>query len=92
MHEVGSRELKAAFAHYLRRVARGERLRITVRGRHVADLVPPGSSAREDHALDALIADGRITPATRPRGRAPALAQVGASASAHVLGERDAER
>jgi prevent-host-death family protein len=38
--EIPQRELRNDIAKVLKRVARGQRLRITVRGRPVADLVP----------------------------------------------------
>jgi prevent-host-death family protein len=38
--EIPQRELRNDIANVLRRVAAGERLRVTVRGRPVADLVP----------------------------------------------------
>ena len=41
MTSVSITELKAHLAEYLRRVQAGERLHVTVRGREVADLVPP---------------------------------------------------
>ena len=58
---VGVRELRQNLSAYLRRVAAGEALRVTERGRAVAVLgpLPP-----EDHPLADLIASGRVTPAT----------------------------
>jgi prevent-host-death family protein len=38
--EIPQRELRNDIAKVLKRVARGQRLRVTVRGRPVADLVP----------------------------------------------------
>lgn len=92
MHEVGVRELKASLSSMLRRVEGGEQVKVTVRGRHVADIVPAGSR-RSSERLRALVAEGRITPATgaRPdRGRRPLA--TGRSATAEVLAERDDER
>lgn len=40
MVEVGVKELKNNLSRYLTRVRRGERIRVTMRGRHVADLLP----------------------------------------------------
>lgn len=61
MDSVGVRELRQNLSVYLRRVARGEALRVTDRGRAVAVLgpLPP-----QDHPLADLIAAGRVTPAT----------------------------
>jgi prevent-host-death family protein len=44
--EIPQRELRNDVSKVLKRVARGERLRVTVRGRPVADLVPV-SEARQ---------------------------------------------
>jgi prevent-host-death family protein len=45
-HEIPQRELRNDIGRVLRRVAAGERLRITVRGRPVADLVPVSEARR----------------------------------------------
>jgi prevent-host-death family protein len=59
---VGVRELRQNLSVYLDRVKRGEALQVTEHGRVVAVLrpVPPNASR-----IDVLIAQGRITPATR---------------------------
>jgi prevent-host-death family protein len=89
MREVGVRELKASLSEILRRAGDGERIRVTVRGRAVADIVAPDPEAGDDR-LRSLVADGRLTPAARPRpGRAPRLVRGSRSASALVLDERD---
>lgn len=92
MREIGARELKARLSETLRAVADGERVRVTVRGRAVADLVPAGR-APEDAHLRELIAAGRVTPAglSRP-DREPRLIKGRGSASDLILAERDAER
>jgi len=92
MREIGVRELKRSLSETLRAVERGEQVRVTVRGRVVADIVPAGAAA-EDDRVRALVADGRLTPpaSARPK-RAPRLAKTHANASALVIGERDAER
>ncbi len=60
--QVGVRELRQNLSQYLRRVAKGESLEVTDRGRAVAVLAPlPEAST----ALERLIASGR---ATRPIG------------------------
>ena len=92
MEEIGVRELKAHLSEVLRRVQSGEQVRITIRGRPVADVVPTGARPADD-ALRSLIADGRIVPPSRSRpARPPRLARTGRSASALVLAERDADR
>jgi prevent-host-death family protein len=92
MREIGVRELKTSLSRVLRRVAEGEQIRVTVRGQPVADLVPTGAR-RGEARLRALVADGRLTPASssRPR-RSPRPLDTGRSASAIVLAERDDER
>lgn len=92
MREIGVRELKASLSSMLRRVEEGEQIKVTVRGRHVADIVPAGSR-RSSEQLRHLVSEGRVTPATRSRpGRAPRPLSTGRSASELVLAERDDER
>jgi prevent-host-death family protein len=92
MREIGVRDLKRSLSETLRAVERGEQVRVTVRGRAIADIVPAGAAAGDDR-VRALVADGRLTPPTsaRPK-RAPRLAKTHGSASALVISERDAER
>ena len=92
MREIGVRDLKRSLSETLRAVERGEQVRVTVRGRPVADIVPAGAAASDDR-VRALVAEGRLMPpaAARPT-RAPRLAKVRGSASALVIAERDAER
>src|SRR5436305_14833250 len=56
---VGVRELRQNLSRYLRRVARGERLEVTERGKVVAMLGPVDESGS---ALRKLVASGRATP------------------------------
>lgn len=92
MREIGVRDLKKGLSEVLRRVDGGEQVRVTVRGRAVADIVPVGAPRRDEH-LQALVTQGRLTPAARSRpSRAPRLARAPGSASALVLAERDDER
>jgi prevent-host-death family protein len=92
MREIGVRELKASLSSVLNQVGEGEQIRVTVRGRPVADIVPAGSR-RTDERMRALVADGRVTPAARPRPRhTPRPLNSGHSASAIVLAERNDER
>lgn len=91
MRQMGVRELKASLSETLRAVARGEQVRVTHRGRPLADIVPAGA-ARGDDRLRELVAQGRVVPPARPRPRrAPSLISA-ASASSLVLSERDTER
>ena len=70
---VGVRELRQNLSVYLRRVAAGQKLRVTERGRVVAALVP---LREEESVLDRLVKEGRLIPAQDdllklgpPRGR-----------------------
>jgi prevent-host-death family protein len=92
MREIGVRELKQSLSKTLQAVGRGEQVRVTIRGRPVADIVPAGATAGNDR-LRELVAQGRVTPPARVRPRRPPrLAKTRRSASSLVLSERDAER
>jgi prevent-host-death family protein len=88
---MGVRELKAALSKTLRDVSRGEHIRVTSRGRVLAEIVPAGA-ARADDRLAKLVAEGRVTPPQRPRRPLPPLARARQSAVELVLAERDDER
>jgi prevent-host-death family protein len=91
MREIGVRELKQSLSETLKAVGRGEQIRVTVRGKAIADIVPAGVAG--DDRLRDLVAQGRIVPPSRSRpARAPRLAKGTMSASALVLAERDTER
>jgi prevent-host-death family protein len=91
MREIGVRELKQSLSETLKAVGRGEQIRVTLRGKAIADIVPAGVAG--DDRLRELVAQGRVVPPSRSRPtRAPRLATGTASASALVLAERDAER
>jgi prevent-host-death family protein len=92
MREIGVRELKGSLSSVLHRVDEGEQIRVTVRGRPVADIVPAGPR-RGGSRLRELVAEGRVTPAAQARpGRPPRPLDTRRSASAIVLAERDDER
>jgi len=61
-NQVGVRELRQNLSRYLRRVASGERLEVTERGRPVAILAPLSESSS---ALQRLVASGRARPPQR---------------------------
>jgi prevent-host-death family protein len=64
---VGVRELRQNLSVYLDRVKDGETLVVTEHGEPVARLGPPPPIVS---IIDQMIADGRITPATRDHRRA----------------------
>ncbi len=92
MREIGVRELKQSLSETLRAVGRGQQVRVTIRGKAVADIVPAGVAAMDD-PLRELVAEGRLVVPSRARPmRAPRLVKSRRSASALVLSEREAER
>lgn len=75
----------------LRAVGRGEQVRVTLRGRPVADIVPVGPSA-SDADLRKLVAEGRLVRPARALPKvAPSPVEGRASASLLVLAEREAQ-
>lgn len=92
MREIGIGELKANLGSVLRRVGEGERVRVTRRGRYVADLLPPETDPAEMH-MRRLIAEGKVTPASGsiPKNPPPPR-KTGRSASAVILAEREEDR
>lgn len=91
MREIGVRELKRSLSETLSAVGRGEQIRVTRRGRAVADIVPARPAAGDDR-LRQMVAEGRLAPPARAHPkRAPEPAATSRSASALVLAERDAE-
>ena len=92
MVEVGIKELKNSLSRYIGRVARGERVCVTLRGRPVAEIVPAGRTLDYDH-WQRLVAEGRVTPGRGQLPReAPPLEQAATPPSAAVLAERGEER
>ncbi len=59
MDRIGVRELRQHASRYVGRVAAGETIEVTERGRLVARLVPVTRTG-----MDALVRDGRVTRAT----------------------------
>lgn len=83
---VGIRELKQRASAVIRRVAAGEEIEVTDRGRPVARLVP---LPRAD-AYEALIANGEVVPADSDwRAVEPAKPLPGTSLSQVLLEMRD---
>ena len=72
--EVSVRELKSRLSEYLRRVAAGEEVVVTSRGREVARLSPPRGKTRRPPSGAELIARFRSLPWVRPgNGQKPKL-------------------
>src|SRR5206468_3542978 len=60
---TGIRELKDNLSRYIRRIEAGDRIAITVHGRVVAELVPPGVTTKsKPNRFDELVASGVIRP------------------------------
>jgi prevent-host-death family protein len=64
MERIGLRELRQHASRYIGRVARGEMIEVTQRGRLVARIVPAPPATWDD-----MIACGEIIPAESPGGR-----------------------
>jgi prevent-host-death family protein len=92
MREIGVRELKSSLSSVLHDVEEGEQVRVTSRGRPVADIVPAAPKASGVRVRE-LVASGRVTPASRSLpSRAPRPLQGKRSATSIVLAERETER
>jgi prevent-host-death family protein len=88
MERIGLRELRQHASRYIARVARGESIEVTQRGRLVARIVPARPDTWED-----MVARGEIIPAESP-GRLEDIAPVdcGVSLSEVLLQMREDER
>ena len=63
------RELKASLSETLRSVGRGEQVRVTVRGRAIADIVPAGVASGDERLRELGVAEpSRMTRAFVPIG------------------------
>ncbi|HEX5375186.1 MAG TPA: type II toxin-antitoxin system prevent-host-death family antitoxin [Solirubrobacterales bacterium] len=92
MREIGIGALRMKLGSVIKRVEKGERVRVTRRGRYVADLLPPETDPAEMQ-MRKLIAEGKVTPASGsiPKNPPPPR-KTGRSASAIILAEREEER
>jgi prevent-host-death family protein len=92
VREIEIDELKTRLNSVLRDVECGERVRVNSGGRIVAEIVP--ASPERSEAMRRLIAEGRVTPASRPKpqGPPPRPRKTGHSASAIILAEREEGR
>ncbi len=84
--------MAAQLSSVLREVAAGERVTVVEDGRPVAELTPP--MPERSATMKKLIAEGKVTPASRPKSmaRPPRPRKTGRSASAIILAEREEER
>ena len=89
---MGIRDLKNHLSRYVRRVEGGERVRVTDRGRVVAELVPAAGSTPAHHSrYRALLAAGVIRPALErgdPLGDLPTLRLPVGTAAALIAEDR----
>ncbi len=86
------RELKSRLSEILRAVEDGEEVRVTVRGRPVAEIRPTAEGMAAKRMRE-LIAEGRVTPPSKPLPKvAPPLIRGKGSASAMILAEREEDR
>jgi prevent-host-death family protein len=94
METIGVRELRQNASKYLRRVAAGESITVTERGKPVAVLNPPPDDQMS--ARDKLIAAGMLIPAQNPSRDAwltPPLPAVPGPTLSEILQQmRDEER
>jgi prevent-host-death family protein len=90
--DVGVKDLKNNLSKYLERVRRGERIRVTLRGRPIAELRSVGEPEVDDD-LRRLADEGKLTLATRQKDREPpAPLDLGYSASDLIIAEREEDR
>lgn len=81
---VGVRELRDGLSRHLAEVRKGHTIVVTDHGAVIARIVP----ANQPRALDRLIAEGRVRPATRRKGAAPEPIATAGSVSDLVTDQR----
>jgi prevent-host-death family protein len=96
MTTVGVRELKRDLSGYLKRVAAGEHIRVTVRGEPAVDLTAVPKDAVEvdpfEAELDRLEKAGKLTRATAPKTKVTVWDfDLGYSPLERILEEREAD-
>jgi prevent-host-death family protein len=87
---VGTKDLKNNLSHYLRRVREGEVVRVTDRGKVVAELRPvDATEGEEDQLLAELEKSGLVTRGSARLASFPGVRlKRGARASRAVLADR----
>ncbi|MGH1564684.1 type II toxin-antitoxin system Phd/YefM family antitoxin [Mumia sp. DW29H23] len=63
--DVGIRELRDGLSKHLASVREGRTITVTDHGRPVARIIPVGAPTK----LEQLVAEGKVTPAARRKGR-----------------------
>lgn len=89
MERIGVRELRQNASRYLRRVAAGESILVTDRGRAVAVINPPTS---DQARYDELVASGELVPGDGGDLPEPLPASPAPSVSDRWLRRREQER
>jgi prevent-host-death family protein len=85
---VGVRDLKNRLSEFLRRVAAGERIMVTDRGRPLALMTPPHAPA-EHEAIIGMVREGIASwGGGKPRGSARPVRVRGKAVSRTVLEDR----
>ena len=88
------KELRNKLSEYLRRVAAGESVTVTMHGEPVAEILPAGSPRDpEEEMWRRLAAAGKVTLPTLPKpDKPPPLYKADRSASEMIIEERERER
>jgi prevent-host-death family protein len=95
MRTVGLKILKNKLSEYVRLAAKGEIVRVTDRGRVVAELVPPKPEPRkapEKEFLAQAAREGWFTPASNPGKGPPPRAPIPGLTLEELLRDLDAAR
>jgi prevent-host-death family protein len=88
MATVGVRDLKNRLSEFLRRVAGGERITVTDRGRPIAVLGPPEASP-DDEEISRMVREGLAAwGGGKPRGAVRPIRVRGKTISQTVLEDR----
>ena len=88
MSTYSTYEAKAKLSEILRRVRRGERVRISYHGEEIAEVSPIEREETVERAVERLVGDGVLEPASAPGGRFEPLARR-PGALARFLEERE---
>ncbi|PXY27772.1 type II toxin-antitoxin system Phd/YefM family antitoxin [Prauserella muralis] len=81
---IGVRELRDGLSRHLAEVRKGHTVTVTDHGTVIARIVP----VDQPNALERLIAEGRVQPATRRKRRAPKPIKATGSVSDLVAEQR----